>query len=114
MKNDTPILIARTAYRAGTLRGLCLVNWRNGPRLVACFGQQWRADWFTCRWQSEGAAQFVSAAGSFCVAVPVNSAINFPFQNAGLAFGPSDQWRKWDVTGGMKKFNLVVRSIAKL
>ena len=108
MKNALPVLIARTAFRAGSLRGLCLIKWNSGPQLVACFGDQWRADWFTCRWQRAGATQFVSKHGSVCVAVPVNAAINFPFQNAGLPFGPSDQWRKWDVAGGIK--HLIVPS----
>ncbi len=114
MKNDTPVKIARSAFRCGSLRGLCLVNSQRGPQLVACFGEQWRADWFTCRWQKEGATQFVSPSGSFCVSIPVTSAVNFPFQNAGLAFGPADQWRKWAVAGGVKNFNVTVRSLSKI
>ena len=114
MKNDTPLKIARSAFRAGSLRELYLINWRGGPKLVACFREDWRAIWFSLRWQSAGACDFISKNGLFCVAVPVVGAINFPFQpGAGLEVGPSGQWRKFTVDSGIKGFAFTLRSLSK-
>lgn len=110
-----PIRLARSAFRAGSLRELCLIKWKGTPHFVACFSEQWRAIWFALRWQRDGACEFVSKEGGmYCVAVPVTETIHFPFQNAGISFGPSGQWRKWAVNGGVNEFKWVIRSLRKL
>jgi len=111
---QNPIVLARSAFRAGSLVGLCLVKWNSQPHFVCCFKEQWRADWFALRWQQATPSQFTSKHGSFCVAIPVAPYIKFPFQNAGLSFGPSGQWRQWAVGGGVKEFKWVINSLQKL